>query len=107
MKNHVVLLTDLTVAREEVLRIVGLLGLSLITSQEIGLLGKIVYQFQISSGLSLADLIRRLASYAIIDGAAPDNRARRTATPVNTCCSSFGFLKRSHTTAWLIPPLSG
>jgi hypothetical protein len=72
VKNHVVLLIDATVAREEVLRIVGLFGLSLITSQEIGLLGKTVYQFQINSGASVADVIRELASHPIIDGAASD-----------------------------------
>jgi hypothetical protein len=72
VKNHVMVHIHLTVEREEVLRIAGLLGLSLITSQEIGLLGKAVYQFQISSGASVADVIRDLASYPIIDGAMPD-----------------------------------
>ena len=72
VKDHVFLHINSNVAREEVLRVAGLRGLTLITSQDIGLLGKTVYQFQISGGASVAEVIRELAEYPIIDGATPD-----------------------------------
>ena len=59
VKDHVVLHIHSNVAREAVLRIASLVRLSLITSQDIGLLGKAAYQFQISGGASVAEVIGR------------------------------------------------
>ena len=47
------------------------LGLTITGSQDISLIGKTAYQFEITGGGSVADKIRQLAAFQIIGGATP------------------------------------
>ena len=68
--NHVLVYSSAT--SDQVLQIAGILGLTLLMSQDIGLLGTTVYQFQINNGASVADVVRQWAAYPIADGSTPD-----------------------------------
>jgi subtilisin family serine protease len=70
VNNHVLVYS--IAPSDDVLQIAGLLGLTLIMSQDIGLIGTTVYQFQIDNGASVATVVRQLAAYPIVDGATPD-----------------------------------
>ena len=70
MRDHVLVYSN--APSDEVLRIAGLLNLSLIMSQDSGLIGTTVYQFQINNGASVASVVRQGAAYQIFDGMTPD-----------------------------------
>jgi subtilisin family serine protease len=63
---------------DEILQIAGLLNLTLLMSQDIGLLGTTVYQFQITNGAPVARVVAQLAAYRLpgatprIESATPD-----------------------------------
>jgi len=70
VRDHVLVYSN--APSDEVLRIAGLLNLSLIMSQDSGLIGTTVYQFQINNGASVASVVRQGAAYQIFDGMTPD-----------------------------------
>jgi subtilisin family serine protease len=77
VKDHVIIYSN--APSDEVLRIAGLLNLTLIMSQDISLLGTTIYQFRITNGASVASVILQGArarlpggtTYAF-DGMTPD-----------------------------------
>src|SRR5207248_6919062 len=72
VSDQVLLQIDSSIPLDELQRIAGQLGLTIMASQDIGLLGKTSYQFRINNGGAVADIIRQLAAFQIITGATPN-----------------------------------
>jgi hypothetical protein len=71
VSDQLVLQIDSNIPLAQVQQIAAQLGLTIISSQSIGLLGQTVYEFRINNGSSVADIIRHAVDFRIITGAAP------------------------------------
>jgi filamentous hemagglutinin family protein len=71
IKNEVLLQIDSNVSPERLQLITRQLGLSVIGSQRLDLIGKTAYQFRLPQGVTVAQVIQRLASFQVVNGAQP------------------------------------
>ncbi len=71
IKNEVLLQIDSNISRERLEQVTRQLGLTIIGSQRLDLIGKTAYQFQLPPGMSLNQAIRRLVPFQIVNGAQP------------------------------------
>ena len=69
--NQVILYIDSSVPLERLQRIAAQAGLTIVGSQEIGLIGQTTYQFEITSGGTVTDKVQQLRAFQEIAGATP------------------------------------
>jgi hypothetical protein len=76
LNNEVVVQVPESVSPEQVAQIAKQLGLSVITSQNLGALGRRAYRFNLPSGRNVRDMIRALEANSIVAVAQPNYRFR-------------------------------
>jgi len=71
IKNEVLLQIDSNISRERLEQVTRQLGLTIIGSQRLDLIGKTAYQFRLPPGMTLNQAIQRLVPFQIVNGAQP------------------------------------
>ncbi len=71
IRNEVLLQIDAGISQERLEQVTRQLGLTIIGSQRLELIGKTAYQFRLPPGLTLQQAIQRLVPFQIVNGAQP------------------------------------
>src|SRR5205814_1844224 len=71
ISNKLLAQIDSSVSLSELQRIAGLLGLTIVASENLGLVGKTAYEFQINNGATVPAIIAKMAEFQALTHVAP------------------------------------